>query len=650
MAEIRVPSGWLALALVVWALATTAWPTAIGAAVLCEMARMLPLRWAFTVRHFERLADLTSVGFAALATYQFITHGLYAIYGILREFPLCLLPLLLLQIYSTAGRIPRSALVMSLRRRPDLAAPVDLRPIFGAACLLAASTGGLPPLTYGSVVGVTLAILIIANRAPRHGPARLLAAFTVIALLAGLIQLGLVRGQQRLGDLMQAMFGDLAWTPVAADHTYTALGTLGRLKLSDRIRLRITTSEPVITPLRLTEARYQRFQNGIWRNHADPLTTIDPAPSPTEWRLDSARSPPRATMSITTERTRELGAVALPAGAQRLASSEIVEVRSNELGTVVAETRPGFVHYEVQYEPDDTPHAAPTADDLAVPEAYRTLLNEIADEAGIRNLAPARARTRLEIFFNSRFRYSLVQRGYYPGRAPLAEFLRETRHGHCEYFATASTLLLRTIGVPARYTVGYMTDEYSTLENAYVARARHAHAWVEAFIDQRWRVVDTTPSRWLDDEASQAPVWQLLGDLWAWQRWQWQRLQRGELALSGWLLLAVPMLLAWLAWRLRHLAITPRGACAVAPGTELDALFKYLARHGQPPRPGDTARRYLHAQWPTRGRALLEQVLQLYYRQRYGGAGLAPQEHAELRRGVTALVADHVAATDSRPG
>src|SRR5205807_1199702 len=69
----------------------------------------------------------------------------------------------------------------------------------------------------------------------------------------------------------------------------------------------------------------------------------------------------------------------------------------------------------------------------------------------------------------------------------LEEFLLNSRAGHCEYFATATTLLLRAAGVPARYAVGFSVQEWSRLEQRYIVRARHAHSWTLAYVNGGWR-------------------------------------------------------------------------------------------------------------------------------------------------------------------
>src|SRR5207253_2703424 len=96
--------------------------------------------------------------------------------------------------------------------------------------------------------------------------------------------------------------------------------------------------------------------------------------------------------------------------------------------------------------------------------------------------------------------------------------------GHCEYFATATVLLLRQAGVPARYVVGYSAQEFSTLEGAFIVRNRHAHAWAQALVAGRWVVVDTTPSNWAEQEEQAARA--SFGAVMDVFSWAWESVQR----------------------------------------------------------------------------------------------------------------------------
>ncbi|MSR15065.1 MAG: hypothetical protein EXR86_10995 [Gammaproteobacteria bacterium] len=643
MAELRIPHGWSAATFCFWGAATGHWFAAAIAAILVEISGLIGWRWELSARHFERLADLTSLGFAGLSVYQFSEHGLFGIYAILGAFPLCLIPLLIAQCFSTQGRIPLSAFIMAARRAGrSPRAPVDLRPTCGTTCLLAAATGTLPAPWYGLGVALTLAALLLANRVHRYA----FPYFGLLLCLASMLALinyrGLISAQYQLSDLMQALITEIGWQPANPDSSFTAIGMLGRLKLSDRIVLRVETPRNLPLPLRLTEARYQRYQFGVWRNKSKSLTTLDPITSSTRWVLDSTTGLQRK-LIITAERRQELGTLSLPTGATLLAGKELIEVQRHSLGAIVAEARPGFLRYTVDYLSSPKITGSPLPEDLDIPDEYRPTLQQMVAEFGANGQPAAIAVKRLEQFFTANFRYSLVQPGFYPSRMPLLTFLRETRHGHCEYFASATTLLLRTLGVPARYVVGFMVDEYSPLEDAFVARARHAHAWSEAYIDGEWRVVDTTPSLWLDEEAARASDWHQLADLWSWLRWQVEQLRRAEFETSPWLLASLPPLIVWLIWRLRGLSRRAPGSSALTSAAlplELKRLFEHLAKQGLRPARGDTTLKFLLNHWPVIETQRLRHVVALHYQSRFGSSELSASSSEELDAEVSALLSE----------
>jgi protein-glutamine gamma-glutamyltransferase len=82
-----------------------------------------------------------------------------------------------------------------------------------------------------------------------------------------------------------------------------------------------------------------------------------------------------------------------------------------------------------------------------------------------------------------RYRYSLNLEFARDERLdPIEDFVVNHRTGHCEYFASALTLMLRSQGIPARLVVGYRGGDFNSLGRYYVVQQKHAHAWVEAWI------------------------------------------------------------------------------------------------------------------------------------------------------------------------
>ncbi len=78
---------------------------------------------------------------------------------------------------------------------------------------------------------------------------------------------------------------------------------------------------------------------------------------------------------------------------------------------------------------------------------------------------------------------------------PLAYFLFERKKGHCEYFASAMAVMLRTIGIPARVITGFQSGVYNPMTGWQIVRASDAHSWVEAWLDGRgWTTFDPTPA------------------------------------------------------------------------------------------------------------------------------------------------------------
>src|SRR5205085_11921652 len=79
------------------------------------------------------------------------------------------------------------------------------------------------------------------------------------------------------------------------------------------------------------------------------------------------------------------------------------------------------------------------------------------------------------------------------GQLALGDFLFRTRRGHCEFFATAMVVMLRSQGIPARFVTGFLGGEPSAFEGYYIVRQSNAHAWVEAWTGNGWQVFDPTP-------------------------------------------------------------------------------------------------------------------------------------------------------------
>ena len=117
----------------------------------------------------------------------------------------------------------------------------------------------------------------------------------------------------------------------------------------------------------------------------------------------------------------------------------------------------------------------------------------LTDELRRRSPDPADYARALERELQTR-RYTLEMEQAEKGENVLDSFLFEWRAGHCEYFATAMTMMLRQQGIPARIVNGFLGADYNSVGEYWAVRQNYAHSWVEAYFPGRgWVMFDPTP-------------------------------------------------------------------------------------------------------------------------------------------------------------
>ncbi|MBX3278902.1 MAG: DUF3488 domain-containing protein [Acidobacteria bacterium] len=118
------------------------------------------------------------------------------------------------------------------------------------------------------------------------------------------------------------------------------------------------------------------------------------------------------------------------------------------------------------------------------------LAAEIAEGAA----TPLEIARRIEFHLQTSYGYTLNLRRT-DDADPIADFLFNLRAGHCEYFASAMTVMLRSRRIPARLVNGFQMGEYSDVARAFTVRQSDAHSWVEVFFPQHgWIAFDPTPA------------------------------------------------------------------------------------------------------------------------------------------------------------
>ena len=271
---------------------------------------------------------------------------------------------------------------------------------------------------------------------------------------------------------------------------------------------------------------------------------------------------------------------------------------------------------------------------------------------------------------------------------PISNFLFVRKEGHCEYFASAMAVMLRSIGIPSRLVNGFSGGEFNDLTGQYVIRASEAHSWVEAYIPgQGWMEFDPTPAaaphaetRWdrvmmyLDAASSFWQDWIINYDL-GHQLQLTQSASRGSRELVGhaqsWAISKYDLLLAWARgiesrvgasawkWLVRGLALSllfvliacmprivagvrrmrmsrrPERAPQMAASIWYEKLLRHLARNGWQKTPGQTPDEFAAAIRDEQLKTRVSNFTESYENARFGGsvedASRLPEIYEEIK-------------------
>ncbi len=370
----------------------------------------------------------------------------------------------------------------------------------GAAALSGDIWYSLCLLAFGIFACLALGLAVIEGPVERDEELPLSPVLKSVSFGVGLALLG--------GVLFFILFPRLSWNMAARNQGPGLLG--GTTGMTDRVRLGgggdIKTSARIVLRAKLEpKPRAERLERYWVGRHFDVFDGR-------EWRGSGKPKPPggRAMLGELTGKTVTQRIELLPAydsrtlvglsqpllfgpayaittGVPQMAS--LVEVDREE----VRLDTPGNAFSYTVISRDDFEGEEETPERLAalitLPQKLDVRIAPLAEQITGGEKDPRRAAQTLERWLRSNLEYTLELAD---AEDPLADFLFDRRAGHCEHFATALAVMLRTQGIPSRVVGGFFGGEW--LGTRYVVRAGDAHAWVEAYVPgSGWLTFDATP-------------------------------------------------------------------------------------------------------------------------------------------------------------
>ncbi len=469
---------------------------ALPIALILEARFFTDRRWALTRQDFYRVADLTGVGLVGLLLFLFMNRTEYHfITTLIQWLPILFFPLVTVLAYSTTERMPLDVIFYSLRRQQDAVTQSwDMAYVYFGLCIVAAGTTRQGETWYLPVAALLIFSALFQLRPARYRGSIWLLAVLTMFLGGTMFHQTLRSAHLELQEQSRRWLANFIEARTNPLKTKSAIGTIGRLKTSDEIEFRVKPMQGSPSPGLLQEATYDSPSGTDWLVLNPQFSVVTPVNDFT-WRFQPrARGEHRATVYL--EFDRETALVPIPANTSEIFDLPALDIKQSRFGSIQALgliPSPGF---EIAWQGQQVLNSPPDRSDLFIPPEYGPTLAQLLPEHTTDPVA------RVHELFQG-FSYSLYQ-DIPAHQDPLIHFLTEGHKGHCEYFASGAVLALRQLGVPARYAVGYSVQEYNDAIDMYIVRKRHAHAWAIAWINDEWRIVDTTPQVWADEEASQA--------------------------------------------------------------------------------------------------------------------------------------------------
>jgi len=143
---------------------------------------------------------------------------------------------------------------------------------------------------------------------------------------------------------------------------------------------------------------------------------------------------------------------------------------------------------------------------LQIPENIDKRISQLAAQITEKSHNKYDKAKAIESYLQTQFGYTLEMKAR--GEQPLADFLFRVREGHCEYFASAMAIMLRTQGIATRIVNGFQQGEYNETAGVYIVKQKDAHSWVEVYFPEEnaWVPFDPTPFAGRSDNLNSAGI------------------------------------------------------------------------------------------------------------------------------------------------
>ncbi len=294
--------------------------------------------------------------------------------------------------------------------------------------------------------------------------------------------------------------GGLTGITVTGFSERVRLGDFEEIRRDRGVVMRIVADDVSASSPRWRGPAYDRYENAEWQQSLSGVSTLPRGPG--TFLLDRPSDGPRTTSEVFLE-PLDTDVLFLPPASSELATAVRFVYVDPYLTLRTGRSARAGRRYAVMWDHTAPSATSPVGGVARMSGGRRRLYTQLPDlsprfhglaadvTAGEDGLEAARLAER---HLQTSYGYTLSP----PPRIhpdPLEDFLFEARAGHCEYFATAMVMMMRSRDIPSRLVTGFTRGEINDVGEFEVVRKTNAHAWVEVFDEQRgWVAFDPTPA------------------------------------------------------------------------------------------------------------------------------------------------------------
>lgn len=518
----RFPPFFIGTATIFWGFCAGWEYFSILAAVIFEASRVVKTRFDLKDMDFIRISDLSSIVMLILLLYSYLENEPRMIFlYFITTIPIVFMPLLFAQLFSTRDTV---IIGTAIGKGVHSHSPVDIRAPYLLMIFFATAASDTRNVWFFIFTFLLIFILLSSSVKDLKTFVKYI-AFSVVAVLISLtFSLGIIKAHMALREKMMEMYRN--WYNSQSSDPFkssTAMGETGYLKLSGNIVMRVSPENREGIPMYLKNAEYNMLIGTVWYSRSKNSEPVFPE-GEMEWQLFGEGAGERR-MKISTWMGRNgKGILSLPVGSKRALKMDVAGIEKTGLGSILIDEGPDLLEFLITYDSKNRFEPFFDEKDLQIPEGEKDVVSQVMTKNQIKGVNDIQTLENIEKYFAG-FSYTLELEAS-SGESVLDDFFNKTKSGHCEYFATATVLMLRAAGIPARYSNGYSVSEYSLLERSFIVRARDAHAWVTAFIGGKWVTVDTTPTQWRAVDKESRSIIEPVKDFFSWIRVQYENFRK----------------------------------------------------------------------------------------------------------------------------